>query len=262
MIIDFHTHVFPEKIAERTIEKLSFVSGGLIPQTNGTLKSLKELMNKDGVDKSVTLAIATNEKQQTAVNDYIKFCESEDIIPFGSVYPHGESAFEELERIKEMGLKGIKLHPEYQQFYVDDEKMKPLYKKISQLGLIVVFHAGVDFGYPPPYHATPERLSKAARWIESPMVCAHWGSAGMGEDVLKYLCDTPVYFDTAFGYGSMPKITAQRILEKKGVEKMLFGSDAPWHAPSWDVRMIKTLELTPNEEEQIFSGNAVKLLNL
>ena len=67
MIIDFHTHVFPEKIAERTIEKLSFVSGGLIPQTNGTLKSLKELMNKDGVDKSVTLSIATNEKQQTAV---------------------------------------------------------------------------------------------------------------------------------------------------------------------------------------------------
>ena len=95
MIIDFHTHVFPEKIAEKTIEKLSFVSGGLIPQTNGTLIGLKDLMKTDGVDKSVVLAIATNEKQQTAVNDYIKSCESEDIIPFGSVYPHAENALEE-----------------------------------------------------------------------------------------------------------------------------------------------------------------------
>ena len=262
MIIDFHTHVFPERIAEKTIEKLSFVSGGLIPQTNGTLKGLKDLMKTDGVDKSVVLAIATNEKQQTAVNDYIKSCESEDIIPFGSVYPHAENALEELERIKEMGLKGIKLHPEYQQFFVDDPKMKPLYKKISELGLIVVFHAGVDFGYPAPYHATPERLCEAAKWIDSPMICAHWGSAGMGEDVLKYLCDVPVYFDTAFGYGAMPKIMAQRILEKKGVDKILFGSDTPWHAPSWDIRMIKTLELTPQEEEKVFSGNAIKLLNL
>ena len=262
MIIDFHTHVFPEKIAEKTIEKLSFVSGGLIPQTNGTLSSLKDLMKKDSIDKSVVLAIATNEKQQTAVNDYIKSCEGEDIIPFGSVYPHAENALEELERIKDMGLKGIKLHPEYQQFFVDDEKMKPIYKKASQLGLIVVFHAGVDFGYPPPYHATPERLRTAAKWIESPIICAHWGSAGMGEDVLKYLCDTPAYFDTAFGYASMPKIMAERILEKKGVDKMIFGSDAPWHAPSWDVGMIKTLGLTLAEEEQIFSGNAIKLLKL
>ncbi|MEE1503184.1 MAG: amidohydrolase family protein, partial [Acutalibacteraceae bacterium] len=93
-------------------------------------------------------------------------------------------------------------------------------------------------------------------------ICAHWGSAGMGEDVLKHLCDIPVYFDTAFGYGAMPKIMAQRILEKKGVDKILFGSDAPWHAPSWDIRMIKTLELTLQEEEKIFSGNAIKLLNL
>ena len=262
MIIDFHTHVFPEKIAEKTIEKLSFVSGGLIPQTNGTLIGLKDLMKTDGVDKSVVLAIATNEKQQTAVNDYIKSCEREDIIPFGSVYPHAENALEELERIKEMGIKGVKFHPEYQKFFVDDPKMKPIYKKVSELGLIVLFHAGVDFGYPPPYHATPERLREAAKWIDTPMICAHWGSAGMGEDVLKHLCDIPVYFDTAFGYGAMPKIMAQRILEKKGVDKILFGSDTPWHAPSWDIRMIKTLELTPQEEEKIFSGNAIKLLNL
>lgn len=262
MIIDFHTHAFPEKIAKAAIEKLSYASGGLIPQTEGTVESLKARMRADGVDKSVALAIATNEKQQQAVNDYIKSQECEEIIPFGSVYPWAENALTELERIKSMGMKGIKLHPEYQQFFVDDEKLKPLYKKISKLGLIVLFHAGEDMGYPAPYHATPERLRKAAKWIDSPMVCAHWGGANMGEDVLKYLCDIPVYFDTAFGYAAMPKDRAQRILDKKGAEWILFGSDCPWHAPSWDVRMIETLDLSESDKEKIYHKNAEKLLRI
>lgn len=262
MVIDFHTHAFPEKIAKAAIEKLSFASGGLIPQTDGTMEGLKARMKSDGADKSVALAIATNEKQQQAVNDYIKSQECEEIIPFGSVYPWAENALEELQRIKSMGMKGIKLHPEYQQFFVDDEKMKPLYKKISELGLIVLFHAGEDMGYPAPYHATPERLRKAAKWIDSPMVCAHWGGANMGEDVLKYLCDIPVYFDTAFGYAAMPKDRAQRILDKKGAEWILFGSDCPWHAPSWDMRMIETLDLSESDKEKIYHINAEKLLGI
>jgi predicted TIM-barrel fold metal-dependent hydrolase len=262
MIIDFHTHAFPEKIAEKAMTNLSFASGGLIPQTNGTIASLKDLMKKDGVDKSVALAIATNEKQQTAVNDFIASCECDEIISFGSVFPFAENALEELERIKAIGLKGIKLHPEYQQFFVDDEKMKPLYKKISDLELIVLFHAGEDIGYPAPSHATPERLRKAAKWIDSPMVCAHWGSAGLGEEVIKYLCDITVYFDTAFGYGTMPKDRALRILDKKGVDKMLFGSDCPWHAPSWEISMIETLGLSESEKEKIYHKNAEMLLNI
>lgn len=262
MIIDFHTHAFPEKIAAAAMEKLSFASGGLIPQTDGTISGLHSVMKRDNINKSILLGIATNEKQQQSVNNFVKECECDSIISFGSVYPHAESALYELERIKEMGLKGIKLHPEYQQFFVDDEKMKPLYKKASALGLIILFHAGEDMGYPAPYHATPERLRNAARWIDSPMVCAHWGSANMGEDVLKYLCDIPVYFDTAFGYATMPKDRAQRIIEKKGTDLILFGSDCPWHAPSWDVRLIETLELSSLDKEKIYHLNAEKLLGL
>ncbi len=262
MIIDFHTHAFPPKIAKATMEKLSYFGGGLIPQTDGTADGLEKLMAKDGVDKSVVLAIATNEKQQQAVNDYIISLESESLIPFGSVYPWAENALEELERIKSAGVKGIKFHPEYQQFFVDDEKMKPLYKKASELGFIILFHAGEDIGYPPPYHATPERLRKAAKWIDTPMVCAHWGSANMGEDVLKYLCDIPVYFDTAFGYASMPKPRAQRIMDKKGADWFLFGSDCPWHAPSWDIGMIETLDLSESDKEKIYYKNAEKLLGV
>ncbi|MBR2876954.1 MAG: amidohydrolase family protein [Clostridia bacterium] len=262
MVIDFHTHCFPEKIAKNTLSKLSFVSGGLIPQTDGTKDSLLYLMSKDGIDKSVVLSIATNANQQRKVNDFALSLESEKLIPFGSVFPFSEDWEGELERLKSEGVKGIKLHPDYQQFFVDDERLVPIYKKIEKLGFILVFHAGEDFGFAPPYHATPERLRKVVQLIETPVVCAHWGSLSMGDDVLKYLCDIPCYFDTAFGYGTMPKERALRILEKKGTNKILFGSDSPWNAPSWDVGMLKTMGLTEDEENKIFYKNAEKLLGI
>ena len=263
MIIDFHTHCFPEKIAKKTIEKLSFVSGGLMPQTDGTENGLLNLMESDKIDKSVVLSIATNANQQTKVNDFAISLKGDRIIPFGSVFPFSEDWESELYRLKENGIKGIKLHPDYQQFFVDDERLFPIYKTIERLGFILVFHAGEDYGFPPPYKATPERLRKVISLIETPVVCAHWGSLLMCDDVLKYLCDVDnCYFDTAFGYGTMPKARALEILEKKDINKILFGSDSPWNAPSWDINMLKTMGLSYEEEEKIFYKNAEKLLGL
>lgn len=261
MVIDFHTHCFPEKIAERAMKTLSHTSG-LKPHTDGTLSGLKNIMKKDGVDVSVVMNIATNEKQQTAVNDFAASVQGENILAFGSVYPDAKNALEELERIKVLGLKGVKFHPEYQSFFVDDEKMKPIYKKISGLGLITLFHAGEDYGYMPPYHATPERLLKALSWFSSPVIAAHWGSQGMGQETLKHLCGKDIYFDTAFGYGSTPKPIQQAILEKHGVDKILFASDCPWHAPWMDLFQLGCLGLSKDEEEKIKGLNAKNLLGI
>ena len=261
MVIDFHTHCFPEKIAARAMEKLSATSG-LVSFTDGTVGDLKKRMQTDGVSISVVLNIATNAAQQQAVNDFAASIKSDTIIPFGSVHPESEDALSELERISALGLKGVKFHPEYQQFFVDDEKMKPIYKKISQLGLICVFHAGEDYGFFPPYHATPTRLKKALSWIDAPVVAAHWGSQNMGQDVLTHLCGSEIFFDIAFGYGTAPKPMQQAILEKHGTDKILFASDCPWHAPSMELHQLSTLGLSKSEEEQIKSENACRLLGI
>ena len=156
MLIDFHTHAFPEKIAFRAVEKLARDAGGLAPQTDGTVASLKTQMLVDGVDISVVQSIATNPHQQAKVNDFaIGINRDPAIVAFGSVHPDAPDALEELERIAAAGLKGVKLHPEYQGFYADDPRMKPIYRKISRLGLVTLFHAGQDYGFPPPYHAMP-----------------------------------------------------------------------------------------------------------
>ncbi len=263
MLIDFHTHGFPEKIAQKAINKLSFASGGLNPHTDGTMDGLKLSMNKNLVDISVVLSIATSAEQQKNVNDFAAFINNKnDIFSFGSVYPGADNALDELERIKELGLKGVKLHPDYQGFSVDDPTFKPLYKKISSLGLITVFHAGFDFGFPPPYGATPEKLAKALINFDSPVVAAHWGGLSCGEGVLKYLAGSDIYFDTSFGYGTMPRYTAMKIIEKHGAEKILFGTDTPWHTPKMELRLLNTLNLTDAEMDLITHENAIKLLNI
>jgi len=263
MIIDFHTHAFPDAIASKAMEKLSFASGGLLPHTDGSLSGLEKLMKEEKVDKSVVLSIATNAAQQKNVNDFAaKINEREEFIAFGSVFPDAEDVIDELERIKALGLKGVKLHPDYQRFNVDDEKMKPIYKKISDLGLVTIFHAGFDYGFPPPYGATPDKMLRALNWFDAPVVAAHWGGIDCGEQVVKLLCGKDIYFDTSFGYGNMPKYYAELILEKHGTDKLLFGTDSPWHTATMEKRLLGSLGLSENELEKIYHLNAEKLLRI
>lgn len=261
MLIDFHTHVFPDAIAARALESLSYVSGGLAPQSEGTVASLEREMEKDGVDISVALSIATNPHQQTSVNNFAGEINNEKtIFAFGSVHPDADNVFEELERIKDMGLKGVKLHPEYQGFFVDDERMKPIYKKISSLNLITVFHSGYDYGYAPPYHCMPDNLLTALKWFDSPVIAAHWGGVSCGVEVIEKLCGKDVWFDLSFGYGAMPRAVAQKIIEKHTPDRVVFASDMPWHRPSWEKRLIETLDLSKEDKEKIYYKNAASLL--
>ena len=263
MLIDFHTHCFPDKIAAKAIQKLSFVSGGLQPYTDGTLEGIKASMHREGVDISVVLGIATNGGQQQSVNDFAaRLNEQEGIVAFGSVFPRSADVLDELERIKELGLKGVKLHPDYQGFRVDEQMMKPIYRKISELGLITVFHAGVDCGFAPPYGCMPENLARALDWFDSPVIAAHWGGCACYEGVIEHLCGKKVYFDTAFGYSHMPKVFAHKIIEKHGADNILFGTDLPWHTAEMELRLLNTLGLSDDEMNKITHLNAKRLLKM
>ncbi len=263
MLIDFHSHCFPDKIAKSAVAKIGGKAGGLIPHTDGSLDGLSALMKQQGVNRFVVLNIATNEKQMTAVNDFAaEMNKREEVIAFGSVYPMAPNVMEELERIKSLGLKGVKFQFDYQGLYVDDEIMKPIYKKIAQLDLVTMIHAGFDYGFAPPYMATPDRIVNALRWVDSPFIASHWGGLSCAENVLKLLCGLPIYFDTSYGYGAIAMPTAQMIVEKHGVDKILFGSDCPWHTPEEEKRLVESLDLSESEKEKIYHENAERLLGL
>lgn len=264
MIIDFHVHAFPDALAAKALPLLSKCSGGVKPNYDATISGLESYLAKNNVDYAVVLNIATNPHQEKKVNDFaVSLLEKKNIIPFGSVHPDSPNALSELERLAKAGIRGIKLHPDYQHFFVDDEKMFPIYKKIAELGFITVFHAGVDIGYPKPVHCTPERLLRVLDLFDdAPVVAAHFGGWLLWDSVLEDLCGTKVYLDTAFSSGKMPPDYAKELIKTHGADKVLLGSDMPWSDTLDEVRFVQSLDLSAEDEEKILSNNAKRLLNI
>lgn len=265
MIIDFHTHTFPDKIAAKTIEKLSSVSN-IIPFTDGTVRGLSEVMEKSGVDLSVVLPVATKPEQFKNINETAQAVNREydgKIISFGGIHPDSLDYRRELEEIKQMGLAGIKLHPDYQRVYIDDERYMKIVDYASQLDLITVVHAGVDVGYPEPVHCTPKRSRKLIDAVHpKKFVHAHMGGFDMWDDVEKYLAGQDIYLDTAYTFDKMGEERFLKLVHLHGTEKILFATDSPWCGQKESVEWIKSSGLTQEEQQRIFSENAKKLLNL
>lgn len=272
MYIDFHTHAFTETIAEKAMTNLtrtmmeSDFRDKALPVTNGTVNELVGKMNEWGVDMSVILPIATKPSQQHTINNWAKSVQEEftgRLLCFGTVHPDAEDALPELERIKTLGLHGIKLHPDYQGFCADDEKAFPIYQKCAELGLPLIFHAGFDVVSPDKIHCTPQMGAKIAdKFPALKMIMAHLGGCDCWDDTEKYLVGKNVYLDTAFTEGLLPDEQVLRIIRNHGSDKILFASDCPWHPSSREMKMLERLPLTEEERQNIFHRNAEKLLGL
>lgn len=262
MIIDFHTHAFPDKIAQKALESLSKKAS--IPYyTDGTVSGTDKKMQEWNIDKRVMLSIATNPKQQHNVNDFAIESNSENIIAFGSVHPDSPDAISEIERISSAGLLGIKFHPEYQGFFIDDKKMFPIYDVCRALGLVMSFHAGLDLGFKDTLMAPPERsLNLIKNFPNAKIVLAHMGGASMYEDVLQYIAGSGCYIDTSFSIYDCPISMAKKIIDKHGAENVLFGSDCPWERSCDSVKYIDSLDISDDKKELIFYKNAAELLKI
>lgn len=262
MIIDFHVHSFPDELAVRAVPSLASVAR--IPaRLDGTLADIRASMKKAGVDKSVVQSIATKPSQTEKVNDWSAEIQDEDIIPFGSIHPDYENWQDELYRLQKLGIKGIKFHPDYQKFYVDDQRMYPFYDQATNMGFIILFHAGTDIGLHPPYHCTPDRLAKVVgSFPDGKIVAAHMGGYSYWDDVEELLVGTSIYLDTSMGIGKMSDEQAKRIIIRHGPEKVLFGTDSPWSDQTEEIAYIKMLGLEKKALEAILGGNAARLLEL
>ena len=269
MIIDFHTHIFPDKIAEKAIktleENLLLTSGN--PDKaflNGTLGDLISSMNKNDISYSVVMPIATSTKQAESINRFAtEITGKNNIISFGSVHPLQGDCLEYLKKIKESGLLGIKLHPEYQGFYIDSPESIKILTEAQNLGLLVMLHTGEDRGIKPPVHCTPKMLKNALNYIcGENIIAAHMGGYNMWEEVYDNLCKTPIYLDTSYSVGIMDDELAKAIIKKHGDDKILFGTDSPWQDQGDAVKALKNLNLDAETEDKIFYKNAQNLLGL
>ena len=263
-IFDFHTHAYADSIAERAVSRLVETSQ-VSPYTDGTEKGLRSAMQKNGISGALVLPIATKPTQQTTINNWAANITGDGLYCCGTVHPDAEDALAELDRIKALGLPGIKLHSEYQSFYPDEEKMLPIYRKAAENGLFAVFHGGWDPLSPDYVRGTPQRFAYAAEQVpELTLVIAHLGGMKLWSDVEKHIAGKfpNVYLDVSVIAGYIEPEQLLRIIRLHGADKVLFGSDCPWDDPQNEIKMIDDLPLTAAEKEMIFHKNAERLLGL
>ena len=262
MIIDFHAHCFAEHIACKAMPKLAAGCGGAGGYSDGTVAGLLASMDPAGIDACVVANIATNPRQQHAVNDFtISLLGEPRFIPFGSVHPEAPDTVEELRRLAAAGIKGIKLHPDYQDFFPDEPRVFPIYREAARLGLVTLFHAGVDIGLCDPVHATPAHIARALPQFEgAPVVAAHFGGYLLWLEVMEHLCGKDVYFDTSYCARKIPPPWAEQIVEAHGPGRILFGTDLPWSEPADEIALVR--QVSGDAAADILGGNAARLLGL
>jgi len=281
MIIDFHTHTFPDKIAKRAIETLSETSR-TIPYTDGTFNSRSLSMKEAGIDYCVNLSVATKAHQVEDINSLaiaaVKDTETNGVIPFGSMHPDYQNVKKELKRLKDGGVKGIKIHPAFYQLDICDKRIMNIIYEAQVADLIVVTHAGWDIGFEERNYIPVNSLLRILLDIRPrKMVLAHMGGWDDWIKVKMYLAGSDYYFDTSFSIGQIkcredlpdPMRTANlrdgdfvRLCRYHGMDKILFGTDSPWASQPEYVEHINSLWFTEEEKIKLFSENAQKLLSI
>lgn len=283
MILDFHTHTFPDAIAQSAVDKLKHNSHTW-PFSDGTADGLRRSMARAGIDASLVLPVATSPRQVPHVNDASirmnERAEETGVYSLGCMHPDFEGWHDELGRLSRAGIRGIKLHPPYQGVDFDDPRSLRILNRAGELGLFVIIHAGLDVGMPGAEQATPEKLLRALHAVGPvTLVLAHMGGWRCWKQVEELLPDTGVYLDTSFSLGPMTPIgdghysseaellrldetDFLRMIRLFGADRILFGTDSPWEDQETELKKIQMLPLTEEEKRAILGDNAARMLGI
>ncbi len=276
MVIDFHTHVYPDKIAEKTINTLMKSAPNVKVFTKGTLDSLLESMKKYGIDRSVILPVATRKGQFDTINRFALDINKKysELVSFGGIHPDDDNIENKLIFLKENGFKGVKIHPDYTQTFIDDERYIRIIRECAKIGLSVITHAGVDPAFdvihcpPEKARAVLDKITNETRSEKPFLIFAHLGGIYCHKDVMKYLIGTNCYIDISCSFaslGSFCDTTDEEVVEvikKHGADKILFATDSPWNHQGEYLEKFRSLSgLSDIEKEMILHLNAEKILS-
>lgn len=278
-VIDIHAHTFPEKVARKAIETLSAKSHTRA-FTDGTISLLAGSMNEAGIAYSVLQPVATKPSQVQHINDAAIKAQGR-ILSFGGMHPDFEDYEAELSRITEAGIKGVKIHPLYQDVNIDDQRYVKILACAGELGLVVMIHAGLDIGFGDDDKAIPQRILRALESAGNPrVILAHMGGWKCWLEAEELFArHDEVFIDTAFSLGKfvpngdgyysggedcMMLSTEEfvRMIKNFGADRVLFGTDSPWSSQAECVKSFEALPLSEQEKELILYRNSAKILGL
>lgn len=258
MIIDFHTHIYPEKIAAHGVKYIGDFYGFELDSARGTKAHLDACCAAAGVDYKVCLAVAVKPEQVQSINNWLASILDERSFGFGTLHPRMEAPLDELNRFAALGFSGVKFHPDMQNFAADDPKMFPIYEKIAGK-YPVLFHAGdkrYDF-------SGPRRIARVLdAFPDLTVIAAHLGGYSEWEEAMDLLCGRDVYLDTSSAIGFLPKERAVELIRAHRPDRLLFGTDYPVVTQEEELAVFRSLGLDKALEEKILWENAAALLRV
>ncbi len=261
-IIDAHAHIYPEKIAQKATVAIGEFYNIPMEMPVGTAEKLIEEGKEAGVNKFVVHSVATTAHQVRSINDFIKkeVETHKEFIGFMTLHQDlsEEEVYEEVNRCTKSGFKGVKLHPDFQKFYIDGENAQKFYKIIGDK-LPILFHIGDDrYDF-----SKPERLAKMAKkYPQVKFIAAHFGGYRCWQEVEVYKDLKNIYFDTCSSLAFISAKKAKELIEQFGAERFFFATDFPMWSAKEEIERFNKIELTEMQRQMIFSLNLKKLLNI
>ncbi|MBU1208756.1 MAG: amidohydrolase family protein [Proteobacteria bacterium] len=268
-MIDTHTHIFPDKIAPKVVERFRTAIGDAIPLAGDfTLQDLKAYMKRCGIEAVVTFCVAERPEVVGAANNFlIEINDNQTLFSFGTILPNMEDPVGEVRRIKGKGIKGIKFHSLFQPIRARDENLFPIYGAMAQEGMIAYFHVGKDPVNPshPPGTGPQDIAHLKERFPSLKIVAAHFGGLFMLDEARKWIIGRDIYIDTCWG-PNIQSLESEEVIDlirQHGAEKVLLATDYPSTTdPAPQIKWFKDLPLQEEEKQLILRENARRLLGL
>lgn len=277
MLVDVHTHAFADPIADKAVTFL--IDYYNIPTSHGgRLEDNLQTAAKSGVDVNVLLVAATKASQVRPANDWIlnvRAMTSENLanlagvpnpprlIPFGTVHPDDPHFMEEFERLQTAGVQGIKLHPDFQGFSLNDPRLLPLFDAMGDT-MVLMTHVG-DAARQPDDPSTPRHVRQILKdFPHLRIIAAHMGGYCYWKEALDELAGQDVYMDLSSTLSFIPVELLHEFFHRHGTDRILFGSDYPLCSAAEELEQIDRLlpDLSPQIRDRIFFQNACELLQI
>ncbi len=261
-VIDSHCHIYPEKIAKPAV----ISTGRFYDMTalgDGTVNSLLAIGKRVGIDRFVVQSVATTPHQVQSINKFISDEVSafpDKLIGLGTMHPDSSDLKGDLEHIKELGLHGVKLHPDIQRFKIDDYRCLKIYELCEKENMPILMHTG-DYRFD---YSNPNRLVPILDIYKNlTIIGAHLGGWSVWDEAVEKLAGYKnFYVDSSSSLYELSVERATEIIRTYGTDRVLFGSDFPVFSPDIELERFMALPLTDDEKRAILSENVLRLYNI
>lgn len=260
-VIDCHCHIYPEKIASKAVKGIGDFYD-LDMDEKGTASGLVEQGDELGIDEFLIFSVATKPSQTKSINEFIASEVEKSggrMTGLGTIHPESEDLKGDIEHLIDLGLKGIKIHPDFQRFKLDDYRYLKAYE-LCEGRLPVLIHTGdrrYDF-------SNPNRMKPVLECFKGvTFIGAHFGGWSIWEQAAEELCGYDnFYVDCSSSFYALSKQKSEKIISLYGEDKIIFGTDYPMWKADRELEYLFSLDLSDEQREKILYKNAQKIFKL